>query len=71
MRMRIKHNIQRVCGYINFVSGKLCSHENLMHRNKELRNTRTLAEHRRNNRIVAEQSEHHGRVEHVKSSGTT
>ena len=40
-------------------------------RNYGTRCTRTLAEHRRNNRILAEQSEYHGIVEHVKSSGTT
>ena len=51
MHMRIKHNIQRVCGYIHCVSGKLCSHENLMHRNKELRNT----EHQNTGRTPTEQ----------------
>ena len=37
----------------------------------EHQNTGGTSEHWWNNRILAEQSEYHGTVEHVKSSGTT
>ena len=39
--------------------------------NTETQNTGETPEHWRNNGILVEQSEYHGIVEHVESSGTT